>query len=332
MSAAQHQDATPGRPPVSMPAFAPPYGVGSESVSLRWLTVEYRTRPETIAALLPEPLRPTGDPRVAIWVAEFMGAAFRLPDGSVEQRPPYMQAGVSVRCRRGDEIGAYPLIFFIEGLNHGTLGREIFGLPKKQARSVTLEQHAGAVTGRIVTANGIEVVTVTGHAPAVAAGAAPASTTVHAPVTGGASAAVSGHAPAPTPSGDTPAAVTGHAPTTGDRPGDPIPAWFAHHFTLKLIPSAEGRGWDVNRIVRVPFRTSDAHDGWTGTGEVSLAPSAADPLHLVACEDPDLDERTQESMTELAALPGCLSACPPPSVPDSTRMASRWPLTRCTAA
>ncbi|MGW6458372.1 acetoacetate decarboxylase family protein [Streptomyces sp. NPDC055078] len=228
------------RPPVAMPAFAPLYGVGSESVSLRWLTVEYRTRPRTIAELLPAPLRPTEDPRVAIWVAEFMGAAFTLPDGSVEQRPPYMQAGVSVRCRRGDEIGAYPLTFFIEGLNHGTLGREVFGLPKKQARSVTLEEGADRVTGRIVTAGGIEVVTVTGHAPPAAPDAPPV---------------------------------------------DPIPAWFARHFTLKLIPSAEGRGWDVNRIVRVPFRTTGAHDGWTGPGEVSLVPSAADPLHLVACDE-----------------------------------------------
>ncbi|WP_131735659.1 acetoacetate decarboxylase family protein [Actinomadura roseirufa] len=229
------------RPAVSMPAFAPLYGVGTESTALRWLTVEYRTDPEVIAGLLPAPLEPSGDPLVAIWVAEFLGAGFHLPDGTVERRPPYFQGGVSVRCRRGDETGAYPLTFFIEGLNHGTLGRELFGLPKKQAREVALTEDASGVRGRIVTAGGIEVIDV--HArPA-----------------------------------DDPAGPPG--------PADPIPSWFGAHFTLKLIPSAEGDGYDVSRLVRVPFRSGDAADGWRGTGRVTLRPSAADPLHLLACRD-----------------------------------------------
>lgn len=223
---------------VSMPAFAPLYGMGSETVSLRWLTVEYRTRPDVLESLLPEPLLPTEDPLVAAWVAEFIGARFHLPDGGVERRPPYMQAGICVRCRRGDQVGAYPLIFFIEGLNHGILGREIFGLPKKQAKSVTLNTDENGVSGSIVTANDIEVVTLRGIRP--------------------------------------------------DRDADeidPIPGWFGNHFTLKLIPSADGRGYDVNHLVRVPFTTSAQRGGWVAQADISLTYSAADPLHLVECKE-----------------------------------------------
>ncbi|WP_409464335.1 acetoacetate decarboxylase family protein [Amycolatopsis sp. GA6-003] len=227
----------PALPAVSMPAFAPLYGVGAESVDLRWLTVEYRTDPEVLAGLLPAPLTPAGDPRAAVWVAEFLGAEFRLPDGTVERRPPYLQAGVCVQCRRHDEVGAYPLTFFIEGLNHGTLGREIFGLPKKQARAVTLDEDGSAATGRIVTANGIEVVTVTARA------------------------------------------------ARRHREIDPIPGWFARHFTLKLIPSAEGTGYDISRLVHVPFRTSLPGEGWEGSADVVLRPSASDPISALPCTE-----------------------------------------------
>ncbi|MEV0057776.1 acetoacetate decarboxylase family protein [Saccharopolyspora shandongensis] len=220
---------------VAMPPFAPLFGVGTESVQLRWLTVEYRTDPTVLAGLLPAPLAPTAEPLVGIWVAEFLGAGFHLPDGSVEQRPPYLQAGISVRCRRHDEVGAYPLTFFIEGLNHGTLGREIFGLPKKQARRVTLTEAGPAVTGRIVTANDIEIVTVRALA------------------------------------------------TEPKATIDPIPQWFGQHFALKLIPSAEGTGYDISRLVRIPFRTSQPTGGWDGTAEVTLRPSTADPIHLLPC-------------------------------------------------
>ncbi|WP_020415928.1 acetoacetate decarboxylase family protein [Amycolatopsis sp. ATCC 39116] len=224
-------------PVVAMPPFAPLYGVGTESVRLRWLTVEYRTDPQAVASLLPAPLAATPDPLVGIWVAEFLGAGFHLPDGTVEQRPPYLQAGISVRCHRHGEVGAYPLTFFIEGLNHGTLGREIFGLPKKQARAVTLTEEGGAVTGRIVTANDIEVLTVRARA------------------------------------------------TTPAGPLDPVPAWFGNHFALKLIPSAEGTGYDISRLVRIPFRTSEPGGAWDGTAEVTLRPSTADPVQLLPCRE-----------------------------------------------
>ncbi|WP_406631382.1 acetoacetate decarboxylase family protein [Amycolatopsis sp. WGS_07] len=222
---------------VAMPPFAPLFGVGTESVRLRWLTVEYRTDPAVLAGLLPAPLAPTADPLVGIWVAEFLGAEFHLPNGSVEQRPPYLQAGISVRCQRHGEVGAYPLTFFIEGLNHGTLGREIFGLPKKQARRVTLDEDGQTATGRIVTANDIEIVTV-------------------------------------------------RAESRGPESAlDPIPEWFGRHFALKLIPSAEGTGYDVSRLVRIPFRTSEPAGGWDGTAEVTLRPSTADPIHLLPCRE-----------------------------------------------
>jgi acetoacetate decarboxylase len=69
------------------------------------------------------------------------------------------------------------------------------------------------------------------------------------------------------------------------RLGDPddtlVPDWFGTQFTLKLIPSATGVGFDVNRLVRVPFTFADRSDVRAVDATVTLAESAADPLHLL---------------------------------------------------
>lgn len=218
----------------ALPAFAPLYAAGTESVDLRWMTLTYRTSLQIIEEILPGPLRPGAVPEVAIWIAEFIGAAFTGADGTVETRPAYMQGGVCLRCSYGESEGAHPLVTFVEGLNYGILGRELFGLPKKQAGRVALDEDGDTLRGGFVTAGGLDLLRVT--------------------------------------------AILDSPPADDD----PIPAWFADHYPLKLIPRADGRGYDVNHLVRVPFRSSQGRSVRSGDARLEITPSPSDPLHLLA--------------------------------------------------
>ncbi|WP_031470487.1 acetoacetate decarboxylase family protein [Sciscionella sediminilitoris] len=142
----------------AMPAFAPLYAVGTERASLDWLTVVYRTDAGVVDSLLPPPLRRDGEAEVLIWVARFLSASFERDGELVGELPSYEQGGVCVRCARSGEAGAYPLVSYIAGLNHGFTGRELFGLPKKQAQRVLLDRTGQRSSAEILTTAGIPIV------------------------------------------------------------------------------------------------------------------------------------------------------------------------------
>lgn len=154
-----------------MPLFAPMYTIGSELANLNWLTVCYETDSERLNQILPGPLEPGERAEVLIWVAEFISATFEGPSG-LRQLPRYFQGGVAVRAHLAGEEVAYPLVSYITGLNHGFTGRELFGLPKKQAREVTLSDRNGRVDASITTAEGTRLIDISGQAAAPAADAA----------------------------------------------------------------------------------------------------------------------------------------------------------------
>ncbi|MEV4129977.1 acetoacetate decarboxylase family protein [Nocardia sp. NPDC049707] len=214
-----------------MPAFAPLFVPGTEQASVRWLSVVYPTSRDIVDAVLPAPLTGTPMPEVIIWIAEFRGARFTNGDGNVETRPAYMQGGVNLRCRHDGTEGAYAVETFVEGLNHGILGREMFGLPKKQVRHVELHQLSGNATFGFTDARGHPLL----------AGFARASTT----------------------------AVDRIAPD-----------WFGTQYTAKLIPRADGPGYDISRLVRIPFGFDVNGPLQAGTATFEWSPSPSDPLHL----------------------------------------------------
>lgn len=220
---------------VSMPAFAPLFVPGEETVDVRWMTLTYPVDREVAARALVGPLELTDEPRAALWIAEFAGATFRSGDGPDERRPAYLQGGVSLACRHDGEPAAYALETFVGGCNYGILGRELFGLPKKQVRAVTLDEDDGGLRYGIVDAAGQQL-------------------------------------------------LAGTAPRLG-RPGEAtaaMPSWFAAHLTAKLIPSAEGDGYDVARLVRIPWTFTADAEARTGSGEYRWARSDSDPLHLLS--------------------------------------------------
>lgn len=218
---------------LSMPVFAPLFTPGTERVTVRWLTVQIPVSREISTRVLPGNLCTASEPTLGLWIAEFIGAEFHSPQG-IESRPDYMQGGVSLRCTVDEgPHGAYAIETFVEGLNHGILGREIFGLPKKQAQSVTLEEHDDSLEFGITSAQGQNLVTGS--------------------------------------------ATFGKTPEFGTAP---TPPWFDRHLTVKAIPSAEGTGYDLCKLVEIPWHMTPQHSVLTGEAELQWGADDSDPLHV----------------------------------------------------
>jgi acetoacetate decarboxylase len=112
------------------------------------LTLTYRTDPEAIRALLPEPLEPTGD---AVMIHFY---AMRDTDWL----GPYQEVNVMVGATLpGSETGSYSPYLFLSSDVGVTHGREIHGQPKKLAEP-RLEVRGDLIVGTLAR-NGIDVVT-----------------------------------------------------------------------------------------------------------------------------------------------------------------------------
>jgi acetoacetate decarboxylase len=103
------------------------------------LTAYYETDPEIVAAVLPPPLEPTGEPVVRVLIA-----TVDLDRGL----PTFGAATFAVRARHEGTVGDYPLVMPMTTEQSVVGGRETFGEPKKLAE-VTLERDGERVVGRV---------------------------------------------------------------------------------------------------------------------------------------------------------------------------------------
>lgn len=102
------------------------------------VTVTYLTDPEIVAAVLPRPLEPAGEPLVRI----------QLQRVRIEGMAPFGSAVFSVTARHGDVEGDYPLFMPQSTEQSVTGGRETFGEPKKLAR-IEVERDDDRVTAAV---------------------------------------------------------------------------------------------------------------------------------------------------------------------------------------
>jgi acetoacetate decarboxylase len=115
------------------------------------LTAVYETDPEVVAAVLPPPLAPTGDPLVRVTVATVdIGRGL----------PPFGAGTFAVQASHEGVVGNYPLVMPMTTEQSVIGGRETFGEPKKLAE-VTLERDGDRVVGR-VTRLGVTFIEVAG--------------------------------------------------------------------------------------------------------------------------------------------------------------------------
>ncbi len=101
------------------------------------LTVIYETDPEVVAAVLPPPLEPTGEPLARATIATV----------DIEGLPTFGAGTFAVRARHAATVGDYPLLMPMTTEQSVIGGRETFGEPKKLAE-VTLDRVGDVVVGR----------------------------------------------------------------------------------------------------------------------------------------------------------------------------------------
>jgi acetoacetate decarboxylase len=135
--------------PLDAPLY-PRYPIPFRDVE--FLTLEYRTTPEAIARIVPEPLEPTGD-SVLFHIAR-MGD---VPGMGADIHECNIMVGVRLVTSSGTIEGAYSPYFFLDSDRAIAMGREVQGQPKRHAR-VSLETRQDLVVG-VVSSNGIDVLT-----------------------------------------------------------------------------------------------------------------------------------------------------------------------------
>jgi Acetoacetate decarboxylase len=119
---------------------------------IEFLTLQYRTDPEAIRRLVPEPLEPTGD-TVLLHVAR-MGDVPGIGAGIHECN---VMVGVRLATADGAISASYSPYFFLDSDRAIAQGREVQGQPKRAA-IVDLEVRGDLVVGTVV-ANGIDILT-----------------------------------------------------------------------------------------------------------------------------------------------------------------------------
>lgn len=119
-----------------------------------WATIlaaVYETAPDIIAAVLPPPLEPSGQPLVKVTIATV----------DIEGLPTFGAGSFSVQARHEGTVGYYPLVMPMTTEQSVIGGRETFGEPKKLGQ-VTLERDGDRIRGTFARL-GVEFVEVSGR-------------------------------------------------------------------------------------------------------------------------------------------------------------------------
>jgi acetoacetate decarboxylase len=117
------------------------------------LAVSFRTDPKVVAAVLPRPLRPAGDPLAVAFVARYPETNFGVT---------YSEGALFVAAGYRGERGLYCLSMPVDDDTAMVCGREQFGFPKKMADRITLDRDGAHVAGSVVR-NGAELLAIEGE-------------------------------------------------------------------------------------------------------------------------------------------------------------------------
>ncbi len=89
------------------------------------LNVFYRTKPEIIRHVLPEPLTPIDEPYAVAFFTDYTTVNFGFP---------YKEGGLLIPCHYKDVYGCYVLAMPVDGDMGMVAGREGWGFPKKMSK------------------------------------------------------------------------------------------------------------------------------------------------------------------------------------------------------
>lgn len=120
--------------PATAPAYAP---VAVRFTDREYLSIVYRTDPEALRAVVPEPLRiDPAEPLVRFEVMKM---------GDVTAYGPYVEAGQAIPVRFGDERGEYLHAMYLDSFAATAAGREVSAYPKAMGTPALHAEHAALV-------------------------------------------------------------------------------------------------------------------------------------------------------------------------------------------
>jgi acetoacetate decarboxylase len=139
------QLSTQSTPGYSMPAASPLYPPPPyEYRGNRIVTVSFRTDPQALATLVPEPLHLIPNEPIGLYVGVLtVVAPIHLT---------YSEVGITIPVMRGETLGVYVPYMYLDSSPAIAAGREIWGFPKKEAE-IGLSEEGGAISA-IVRRNG----------------------------------------------------------------------------------------------------------------------------------------------------------------------------------
>jgi len=115
-------------PPYVMPPFT--------YENNRTLAITFKTSPDVLRTLVPEPMVVNADNLMTIYIGEF-----NLAD---PKQISYYEAGIMIPASYGSDKGCYMPVLYLDKMLPITIGREVFGYPKFQA-DLSMEVKDGVV-------------------------------------------------------------------------------------------------------------------------------------------------------------------------------------------
>ncbi|MEU6059126.1 acetoacetate decarboxylase [Streptomyces sp. NPDC047097] len=132
--------------PLTRPAYAP---VTPRFTDREYLNIVYRTDPEALRAVVPEPLQ-IDEPLVRFEIMKM---------GDVTSFGPYVEGGQAIPVRLGQERGEYLHAMYLDSFAATASGREAGAYPKAMARPALFAEE-GALVG-VLDQGSIRVATAT---------------------------------------------------------------------------------------------------------------------------------------------------------------------------
>lgn len=120
-------------PPYPMPPFT--------YENNRMLFITFRTSPEVIRTLVPEPLAVNSDSLMSLYVGAFNLVA--------PEKMSYCEAGMMIPVSYGRKRGSYMPVLYLDQTAPITIGREIWGFPKFEA-GLLVQVNAGIVHASVI--------------------------------------------------------------------------------------------------------------------------------------------------------------------------------------
>jgi len=142
--------------PFSAPLYpTPPYPF----VDNKLVVITFKTTPETIKRLVPQPLVPNPDNLMSLYIGRF-NIPVRSKGEYTYPASTYQEVAIFVPSAFSKRPGSFCVVMYLDKTPPTVSGREIYGYPKKNADVININEENGKITAKMER-NGVTLVKAT---------------------------------------------------------------------------------------------------------------------------------------------------------------------------